>query len=76
MALSRPLPEYAPVGTRIPRVDAAAFATGRAAYSTDLGLPGMLHCRLLYADRAPARDRKSTRLNSSHRSVSRMPSSA
>jgi CO/xanthine dehydrogenase Mo-binding subunit len=55
MALTRPLPAYAPVGARIPRIDAAAFATGRAPFATDLGLPGMLHCRLLYADRAPAR---------------------
>ena len=47
-------PAYAPVGARLPRLDAAAFATGRASYATDMGLPGMLHCRLLYAEQAPA----------------------
>jgi len=31
------------VGERVPRLDAAAKATGRAVYSSDLGFPGMLH---------------------------------
>jgi CO/xanthine dehydrogenase Mo-binding subunit len=49
------LPEYAPLGSRIPRIDAAAFVTGQARFATDWGLPGMLHCQLLYAEQAPAR---------------------
>jgi CO/xanthine dehydrogenase Mo-binding subunit len=53
--VTRPPTTYAPVGARVPRLDAAAFATGRAPYTTDMGLPGMLHCRLLYAEQAPAR---------------------
>ncbi len=53
--MTRPQPAYAAVGARVPRLDAAAFATGRASYATDMGLPGMLHCRLLYAEQAPAR---------------------
>jgi len=53
--VTRPQTTHAPVGARVPRLDAAAFATGRACYTTDMGLPGMLHCRLLYAEQAPAR---------------------
>src|ERR1700736_5018447 len=48
-------PEDAPVGTRMPRLDYGGFVTGRAAYATDMALPGMLHCRLLYSQQAPAR---------------------
>jgi carbon-monoxide dehydrogenase large subunit len=48
-------PAYAAVGTRRPRIDAAAFARGAARYATDMAVPGMLHCRLLYAQQAPAR---------------------
>src|SRR3984893_8899931 len=48
-------PEYAPVGTRMPRIDAGTFVTGRAPYATDMALAGMLHCRLLYSQQAPAR---------------------
>ena len=36
---------------------------------------GIMHARL-FNKRQPKTDRKSTRLNSSHRSLSRMPSSA
>ena len=43
--------EYLKLGSRTPRMDAAAFASGRARYATDVVLPGMLHCRLLYRDR-------------------------
>ena len=53
--MTRSQATHAPVGARVPRLDAAAFATGRACYTTDMGLPGMLHCRLLYAEQAPAR---------------------
>ena len=55
MAVPPRPPAVTPVGARTPRLDAAAFATGRAPFSTDMGLPGMLHCRLLYAEQAPAR---------------------
>ena len=55
MAVTPRPPAFTPVGARTPRLDAAAFATGRAPFSTDMGLPGMLHCRLLYAEQAPAR---------------------
>jgi CO/xanthine dehydrogenase Mo-binding subunit len=48
-------PELATVGSRIPRIDAAGFVTGQARYATDMAMPGMLHCRLLYAQQAPAR---------------------
>ena len=46
---------HAPVGARVPRIDAAAFATGRARYASDMVLPGMLYCRLLYSPHARAR---------------------
>ena len=49
------LVRHAAVGTRRPRIDASAFALGAARYATDLAVPGMLHCRLLYAQQAPAR---------------------
>lgn len=48
-------PEHAAVGSRIPRIDAAGFVTGQARYATDMAMPGMLHCRLLYAQQVPAR---------------------
>ncbi|HEV2281253.1 MAG TPA: molybdopterin cofactor-binding domain-containing protein [bacterium] len=48
-------PNYATVGTRRPRIDASAFALGTARYATDMAVPGMLYCRLLYAQQAPAR---------------------
>ena len=52
---SSPAPGYPAVGTRRPRIDAAAFARGTARFATDMAVPGMLHCRLLYAQQAPAR---------------------
>lgn len=54
-SVTRSGPEYATVGTRVPRTDAGGFVTGRARYATDIAFPGMLHCRLLYGERAPAR---------------------
>lgn len=39
------------VGAAVPRVDGVAKATGRAVYTADVRLPGMLHGRML---RAPA----------------------
>ena len=47
--------EYLKLGSRTPRMDAAAFASARARYATDVVLPGMLHCRLLYSPHAHAR---------------------
>lgn len=35
------------LGTRAPRIDAAAKATGRAVYTDDITLPGMLHGAIL-----------------------------
>ncbi len=37
------------VGTRVPRVDGLAKATGAAVYTADVRLPGMLHARFLRA---------------------------
>ncbi|HET9000167.1 MAG TPA: xanthine dehydrogenase family protein molybdopterin-binding subunit [bacterium] len=47
--------EYAKVGSRTPRTDSAAFVSAKARFATDLTLPGMLHCRLLYSSQAHAR---------------------
>ncbi len=43
------------IGQRLTRVDAAAKATGRAAYTDDLALPGMLHGKILRSPHAHAR---------------------
>jgi CO/xanthine dehydrogenase Mo-binding subunit len=43
------------LGSRVPRRDAAAFVSGTARYASDLVLPGMLHCRLLYSPYPHAR---------------------
>ena len=43
------------VGKRIPKIDAADKATGRARYIQDLTLPGMLYGRILYSKYAHAR---------------------
>ncbi len=40
------------VGTDVPRVDAIAKATGRAEYTADVRLPGMVHARMLRSPRA------------------------
>jgi len=40
------------VGTAVPRVDGLPKATGRAAYTADVALPGMLHGRMLRAPSA------------------------
>lgn len=37
------------VGTAVPRVDGALKATGRATYTADVALPGMLHARFVRA---------------------------
>jgi len=43
------------VGTSAPRKDALEKVTGRAVYSTDIVLPGMLHAKVLRSARAHAR---------------------
>ncbi|MFN2120256.1 MAG: xanthine dehydrogenase family protein molybdopterin-binding subunit [Anaerolineales bacterium] len=46
------------VGTSVPRKDAREKATGEALYSGDLSMPGMLHMKVLFAERPHARVRK------------------
>src|SRR2546427_8468411 len=68
------------VGKSLPRMDGAGKVTGTAVYAADFALPGMLvgkvfrsaepHARIMRLDTARARDRKSTRLNSSHSQIS------
>ena len=55
---------------RIPAADEGKAREGAAAPLLNLGANALLDCRW------NPKDRKSTRLNSSHRSLSRMPSSA
>lgn len=43
------------VGTRAPRVDAPAKSTGRARYTSDVSLPGMLHAVIVRAPLGPGR---------------------
>jgi len=43
------------IGQSSPRVDARGKATGAAQYSGDLSMPGMLHMKMLFAERAHAR---------------------
>jgi CO/xanthine dehydrogenase Mo-binding subunit len=43
------------IGRRIPRIDAAGFVTGHAKFTTDITLPGMLHCRVLLSPYPHAR---------------------
>ncbi|MGA2942497.1 MAG: hypothetical protein ABSE50_10730 [Xanthobacteraceae bacterium] len=43
------------VGARLPRIEAADKATGRARYVDDVKLPGMLHVALLTSPHAHAR---------------------
>jgi len=50
-------PEYAVIGTRPPRYDAADKATGRAVFGPDISLPGLLHGRILRSPHAHARIR-------------------
>ena len=62
--------ELADIGKTFRRLDYETKVTGRAQYLADMNVPGMCHGKIL------RRDRKSTRLNSSHLKLSRMPSSA
>ena len=43
------------VGKSLPRIDARGKVTGETAYSGDLSMPGMLHMKMLFADRPHAR---------------------
>ena len=43
------------VGKSLPRIDARGKVTGETQYSGDLTMPGMLHMKMLFADRPHAR---------------------
>jgi xanthine dehydrogenase molybdenum-binding subunit len=47
--------EYAVVGKRMPLLDAAEKTTGRALFTVDMELPGMLHASILRSPHAHAR---------------------
>lgn len=47
--------EYKTIGHSLPRVDARGKATGETPYSGDLSMPGMLHMKMLFANRPHAR---------------------
>src|SRR5215510_6708076 len=46
---------YQNIGKSVPRVDARGKVTGETPYSGDLSMDGMLHMKLLFADRPHAR---------------------
>ena len=39
--------EYSVIGKRVPRIDGPAIATGKATYTGDITLPGMLYGKIL-----------------------------
>jgi CO/xanthine dehydrogenase Mo-binding subunit len=43
------------IGKSLPRIDARGKVTGETRYSGDLSMPGMLHAKILFADRPHAR---------------------
>jgi xanthine dehydrogenase molybdenum-binding subunit len=47
MAMAQATKEFSVVGKRIPRIDAYERVTGRAQYTGDIQLPGMLYARVL-----------------------------
>src|SRR5207344_823686 len=49
-----PSRKYSILGSRVPRVDGKAKATGGAKYSIDMRLPGMLYARILRCPLAAA----------------------
>ena len=76
-APARPAADYvlywAQINRRLDSNHGLAFAVQTA---NQLGLPVLVYEGLTYAHPWASEDRKSTRLNSSHMSESRMPSSA
>ncbi len=46
------------IGLSIPRIDARGKVTGETAFSGDLSMPGMLHMKILFAERPHARIRR------------------
>ena len=86
MALINPLKEGRPDAIGVVDVDPDSKSYGRLVGQTDMSHAGdELHhfgwnacssCLCPYAPHPHMEDRKSTRLNSSHQSTSRMPSSA
>ena len=49
--------EFAAIGKRIPKIDAADKAAGRIQYIQDIKLPGMLYGKILYS-KYPHKDTK------------------
>ncbi|MDX1674473.1 MAG: hypothetical protein R3314_06750, partial [Longimicrobiales bacterium] len=47
--------QFSVIGERLARVDGMAKSTGRAVYTDDIALPGMLHGRILRSPHAHAR---------------------
>src|SRR3989304_8032124 len=47
--------EASVIGKRVPRSDALEKVTGKTVYGFDFKLPGMLHAKLLWSERAHAR---------------------
>ena len=47
--------EFSVVGKRIPKLDAAQKAMGRAEYIQDIKVPGMLYGKILYSKYASAK---------------------
>ncbi|RMF27796.1 MAG: aldehyde oxidase, partial [Chloroflexi bacterium] len=46
------------IGRSVPRVDARSKVTGEALFPGDLSMPGMLHMKILFAERPHARIRR------------------
>ena len=69
--------EYRLLGTRVAGVDTPKIVRGEPLFAIDVALPDMVYAVYVKGDAIGAKpDRKSTRLNSSHTDISRMPSSA
>jgi xanthine dehydrogenase molybdenum-binding subunit len=48
------MPEFSVIGKRIPRIDSLSKVTGKAVYSADICLPGMLYGKILRSPHAHA----------------------
>lgn len=46
--------EMRTAGQSVPRIDAVAKVTGQALFPGDLSMPGMLHMKILFAERPHA----------------------